>query len=231
MHHRSHYWGVCIPGGLPPGRGLCIRGGLPPGDLHPVGRSASGGSASIRVGWADLPLDTLGYGQQVHPHGMHSCFIRILGEKINSFAFFEYCPMHLNKMSILPILCIMGKLEWIQPIALSGCWWLPSGSHLDCLVLKNNNLTVQRESVSKQFHSRVYHFQTFLIISSIASSNHIPKWRLQFLLFAEDNISHKPDFYSANGILSSLCNFLWGYTVSFYLNGRTLSRHKVKFVS
>ena len=32
-------------------------------------------------------------------------------EKITSFSFFEYCPMQLHYMSMLSVLCIMGKLH------------------------------------------------------------------------------------------------------------------------
>ena len=73
----SHFihGGVCIQRGW-----VCIKGGLHPRwDLHPRGVCIWGAciqGVCIQEGWADAPLDIMGYGQQaggMHPTGMHSC--------------------------------------------------------------------------------------------------------------------------------------------------------------
>ena len=92
--------------------------------------SAPGGSAPGGVDGEPPGMATAAGG--THPTGMHSCstnpnaykrihffpkglmyiFVRILGTKMIFFAFFKYCPMHLNKMPTLLTLCITGKLEY-----------------------------------------------------------------------------------------------------------------------
>ena len=74
--------------------GVCIRRGL-----HPGGSASRG--VSIQRGWADPPLETIGYGQLaggMHLTGMHSCFLD--APKSFCSCYREYIGTKMRRMKI-----------------------------------------------------------------------------------------------------------------------------------
>ena len=107
--------GVCSGGrGVSAPRGCLVQGdqGVPGPEgmvSGPRGMSSPGGSASVPSG-IPPPPPVNRMTNKCKNITLATTSLRPV--KMNSLTCFEYCQMHLNQMSILPTLCILGELNW-----------------------------------------------------------------------------------------------------------------------